>query len=305
MVQKADKIWMDGKLINWEDANVHILTHSLHYGFALFEGIRCYECQNESSAVFRLKEHIKRLFDSAKIAMMKIPFTQEEIVQACVDTLKVNNQKSGYLRPLVFIGDGAMGLHPQDNPIRVSIITWPWGAYLGDDGMKNGIRVKISSFTRHHVNIMMTKAKISGNYVNSILAKSEVTQDGFDEALLLDAEGFVAEATGENFFIVRDNILSTPPLTSVLAGITRDSIITVARDMGYSVVERRFSRDEVYIADEAFFCGTAAELTPIREVDHRLIGEGKPGPITKNIQKIYFDIVQGKAEKYKSWLTYL
>ena len=305
MVQKADKIWMDGKLINWDDANVHILTHSLHYGVALFEGIRCYECQNESSAVFRLKEHIKRLFDSAKIAMIKIPFTQEEIVQACIDTLKDNNQKSGYLRPLVFIGDGAMGLHPQDNPIRVSIITWPWGAYLGDDGMQNGIRVKISSFTRHHVNIMMTKAKISGNYVNSILAKLEVTQDGFDEALLLDAEGFVAEATGENLFIVRDNILSTPPLTSVLAGITRETIITIAKDMGYSVAERRFTRDEVYIADEAFFCGTAAELTPIREVDHRLIGDGKPGPITKNIQKTYFDIVQGRAEKYKSWLTYL
>ena len=305
MVQKADKIWMDGKLINWDDANVHILTHSLHYGVALFEGIRCYECQNESSAVFRLKEHIKRLFDSAKIAMIKIPFTQEEIVQACIDTLKDNNQKSGYLRPLVFIGDGAMGLHPQDNPIRVSIITWPWGAYLGDDGMQNGIRVKISSFTRHHVNIMMTKAKISGNYVNSILAKLEVTQDGFDEALLLDAEGFVAEATGENLFIVRDNILSTPPLTSVLAGITRETIITIAKDMGYSVAERRFTRDEVYIADEAFFCGTAAELTPIREVDHRLIGDGKPGQITKNIQKTYFDIVQGRAEKYKSWLTYL
>ncbi len=305
MIQKSEKIWLDGDFVNWDDANIHILTHTLHYGLGVFEGVRCYLCDDGSSAVFRLKEHVDRLFDSAHIAEISIPFLREQITHAILDTLKVNKQKEGYIRPLVFIGDGAMGVHPHDNPVRVAIITWPWGAYLGAEGLTNGIRVKISSFTRHHVNIMMTKAKICGNYVNSILAKKEVTREGYDEAILLDPEGYVCEATGENIFIVKDGSLKTPPLTSILPGITRDAVITLAKDMGIMVVEERFSRDELYISDETFFTGTAAEVTPIREVDNRVIGKGKPGPITQKIQQVFFDIVRGNNEGYKHWLTYL
>lgn len=305
MIQKSEKIWLDGDFVNWDDANIHILTHTLHYGLGVFEGVRCYLCDDGSSAVFRLKEHVDRLFDSAHIAEISIPFSREQITHAILDTLKVNKQKEGYIRPLVLIGDGAMGVHPHDNPVRVAIITWPWGAYLGAEGLTNGIRVKISSFTRHHVNIMMTKAKICGNYVNSILAKKEVTTEGYDEAILLDPEGYVCEATGENIFIVKDGSLKTPPLTSILPGITRDAVITLAKDMGIIVVEERFSRDELYISDETFFTGTAAEVTPIREVDNRVIGEGKPGPITQKIQQVFFDIVRGNNERYKHWLTYL
>lgn len=305
MIQKSEKIWLDGDFVNWDDANIHILTHTLHYGLGVFEGVRCYLCDDGSSAVFRLKEHVDRLFDSAHIAEISIPFSREQITHAILDTLKVNKQKEGYIRPLVFIGDGAMGVHPHDNPVRVAIITWPWGAYLGAEGLTNGIRVKISSFTRHHVNIMMTKAKICGNYVNSILAKKEVTTEGYDEAILLDPEGYVCEATGENIFIVKDGSLKTPPLTSILPGITRDAVITLAKDMGIIVVEERFSRDELYISDETFFTGTAAEVTPIREVDNRVIGKGRPGPITQKIQQVFFDIVRGSNEGYKHWLTYL
>jgi len=305
MIQKSEKIWLDGDFVNWDDANIHILTHTLHYGLGVFEGVRCYLCDDGSSAVFRLKEHVDRLFDSAHIAEISIPFLREQITHAILDTLKVNKQKEGYIRPLVFIGDGAMGVHPHDNPVRVAIITWPWGAYLGAEGLTNGIRVKISSFTRHHVNIMMTKAKICGNYVNSILAKKEVTTEGYDEAILLDPEGYVCEATGENIFIVKNGILKTPPLTSILPGITRDAVITLAKDMGIIVVEERFSRDELYISDETFFTGTAAEVTPIREVDNRVIGKGRPGPITQKIQQVFFDIVRGNNEGYKHWLTYL
>jgi len=305
MIQKSEKIWLDGDFVNWDDANIHILTHTLHYGLGVFEGVRCYLCDDGSSAVFRLKEHVDRLFDSAHIAEISIPFLREQITHAILDTLKVNKQKEGYIRPLVFIGDGAMGVHPHDNPVRVAIITWPWGAYLGAEGLTNGIRVKISSFTRHHVNIMMTKAKICGNYVNSILAKKEVTTEGYDEAILLDPEGYVCEATGENIFIVKNGILKTPPLTSILPGITRDAVITLAKDMGIIVVEERFSRDELYISDETFFTGTAAEVTPIREVDNRVIGKGRPGPITQKIQQVFFDIVRGNNERYKHWLTYL
>jgi len=305
MIQKSEKIWLDGNFVNWDDANIHILTHTLHYGLGVFEGVRCYLCDDGSSAVFRLKEHVDRLFDSAHIAEISIPFSKEQITHAILDTLKVNKQKEGYIRPLVFIGDGAMGVHPHDNPVRVAIITWPWGAYLGAEGLTNGIRVKVSSFTRHHVNIMMTKAKICGNYVNSILAKKEVTTEGYDEAILLDPEGYVCEATGENIFIVKDGSLKTPPLTSILPGITRDAVITLAKDMGIIVVEERFSRDELYISDETFFTGTAAEVTPIREVDNRVIGKGRPGPITQKIQQVFFDIVRGNNERYKHWLTYL
>ncbi|WP_320170201.1 branched-chain amino acid transaminase [Maridesulfovibrio sp.] len=302
MVQKAEKIWFDGELVNWDDAQVHVLTHTLHYGAGVFEGIRAYVTVDGKSAVFRLREHVVRLFDSAKILGIAIPFTVEEIEKAIIDTLKVNGLKEGYIRPLVFIGDGAMGVFPGNNPIRVCIATWPWGAYLGEEALEKGIRVKTSSFNRHHVNAMMTKAKACGNYVNSILAKVEAVKDGYDEALMLDTAGFVSEATGENIFIVRDGLLKTTPLTSVLPGITRNSLMTVARDLGYQVVEQQFTRDELYIADEAFFCGTAAEVTPIREVDNRVIGEGRRGPVATLLQKEYFNAVKGGNEKYKSWL---
>ena len=305
MDEKAKFVWLDGKLIDWDQAQIHVLTHTLHYGLGVFEGIRCYKCQDKRSAVFRLKDHIRRLFDSAQAMMLEIPFSKDEIYQAVIETLKTNGQKEAYIRPIVFIGDGTMGLYPGENPIRVSIITWGWGSYLGKEGLKQGIRAKISSFTRHHVNIMMTKTKTCGNYVNSILAKLEVVKAGYDEAIMLDTEGYVCEATGENIFIIRDKVLKTPPLTSVLPGITRDSIITLAQDLGYKVEEKRFTRDELYIADEAFFSGTAAEVTPIREVDDRQIGEGKPGPITQKIQKLYFDVVKGKIEKYHYWLDFI
>ncbi len=305
MDEKAKFIWLDGKLIDWDQAQIHVLTHTLHYGLGVFEGIRCYKCQDKRSAVFRLKDHIRRLFDSAQAMMLEIPFSKDEIYQAVIETLKTNGQKEAYIRPIVFIGDGTMGLYPGENPIRVSIITWGWESYLGKEGLKQGIRAKISSFTRHHVNIMMTKTKTCGNYVNSILAKLEVVKAGYDEAIMLDTEGYVCEATGENIFIIRDKVLKTPPLTSVLPGITRDSIITLAQDLGYKVEEKRFTRDELYIADEAFFSGTAAEVTPIREVDDRQIGEGKPGPLTQKIQKLYFDVVKGKIEKYHYWLDFI
>ncbi|MBW1659934.1 MAG: branched-chain amino acid transaminase [Deltaproteobacteria bacterium] len=309
MVQKAEKIWKDGRLIPWDEANVHVLTHTLHYGLGVFEGIRCYECADGRSAVFRLREHVVRLLNSAKIGEMEIPFTVEEIEQGIKDTLKANNLKEGYIRPIAIIGEGVMGVHPQDNPIELFIVTWPWGAYLGEEGLRKGIRVKISSFTRHHVNISMTKAKICGNYVNSILAKREAVRSGYDEALLLDTEGYVCEASGENIFIVEGNTLKTPPLTSILPGITRDSIMTLAKDLGLDVVEQRFTRDELYTADEAFFCGTAAEVTPIREVDDRTIGKGSAGDITLRIQAAYFDVVKGKDEwaegKYTHWRAYI
>jgi len=305
MIQKVDKIWMDGKMVDWDKAQVHILTHTLHYGLGIFEGIRCYLCQDGKSAVFRLNEHIDRLFDSALISQITIPYSREEICQAVKNVLKVNNLGEGYIRPIVYIGDGEMGLYVKDYPVRVAIACWPWGAYLGEEGLSKGIRVKISSFTRHHVNVFMTKAKICGSYVNSILAKKEVTAMGYDEALLLDTEGYICEASGENIFMVKDNVIKTPPPTAILKGITRDTVITIANDKGIKVVEQRFTRDELYVADEAFFTGTAAEVTPIREVDDRKIGEGRRGPITEKIQSNFFDAVQGKEERYKSWLSYI
>ena len=305
MVQKVSKIWMDGKLIPWEEANVHILTHSLHYGLGVFEGIRCYLCHDGKSAVFRLREHVDRLFDSAQIGDIKIPFSKREISDACKEILRVNQLKEGYIRPIVFIGDGVMGVYPGDNPIQVAIITWSWGAYLGEGALEKGIRVKVSSFTRHHVNVMMTKAKICGNYVNSVLAKREVMKMGYDEALMLDTEGYVSEASGENIFMVKNGVLKTTPLTSILSGITRDSVIQIAKAKRITLVEERFTRDELYTAQEAFFTGTAAELTPIREVDDRVIGDGKPGPMTKGLQADFFDIVKGKNPEYREWLDYL
>jgi len=291
-MEKVDKIWLDGKFVDWDEAKVHVLTHTLHYGLGVFEGIRCYQCTDGSSAVFRLKEHVDRLFASSAIGLLKVPFSKEEIAEAILDSLRVNHLKAGYIRPLVFIGYGEMGLYVKNPVVRVTIACWPWGAYLGEEGMANGIRAKVSSFTRHHVNVSMTKAKICGNYVNSILAKREVTMAGYDEAIILDPEGYVSEASGENIFIVSDGVLKTTPQTSILKGITRDTIIQIAKDKNYPFVEQRFTRDE-------------SEITPAREVDDRCIGSGKPGPITKNLQTTFFEVVKGNEEKYKKWLTYL
>ncbi len=304
MVQKTQQIWFNGRFTPWEEANVHVLTHTLHYGAGVFEGIRCYQCSDGTSAVFRLEEHVDRFFDSARVVQLDIPFTREEISQAILDTLRVNGLREGYIRPLAFIGDGAMGVYPGDNPVHVIIAVWPWGAYLGDEALQKGITVKTSSFTRHHVNIMMTKAKVCGNYVNSVLAKREALADGYDESLLLDVDGYVAEASGENIFIIKKSILKTPPLGPVLPGITRDCLITLAMDMGYMVKEQRFTRDEVYTADEAFFTGTAAEVTPIRELDRRKIGAGEAGAVTKLLQQEFFRVVHGDNLKYAGWLTH-
>jgi len=302
MLSKTDKIWMDGRFVKWDKATVHVLSHTLHYGLGVFEGIRCYKTK-KGSAIFRLDEHIDRLFKSAHIFMMNIPYSKSEIRDAIIKTIKVNNIKECYIRPLAYIGYGSMGIDPQDNPINVSIAVWPWGAYLGEHGVRKGIRIKTSSFIRNHVNANMTRGKVCGYYVNSQIAKKEAISCGFDEALLLDTEGYVAEGSGVNIFIARNGILKTTPLTSILEGITRDSIIQIAQDEGIGITEERFTRDEVYIADEAFFTGTAAEVTPIRALDNRVIGSGKPGPITKRLQSIFFDIVKGKNKKYESWLT--
>jgi branched-chain amino acid aminotransferase len=293
---------MDGKFIDWDDAKVHILTHTLHYGLGIFEGIRCYET-DEGPSIFRLEEHIERLFNSAHIFMIDIPFSKEELKNAVIETVKINKMKECYIRPLVYIGYGAMGLYPKENPINVAIAVWPWGTYLGEKGLKEGIRVKISSYIRNHVNSQMSRSKVCGYYVNSQLAKKEAVTCGYDEALLLDTEGYVSEGSGENIFIYRNGVLKTTPLTSILEGITRDSIKKIAKDMNIPVFEERFTRDEVYIADEAFFTGTAAEITPIKEVDGRIIGNGVPGKITLKLQEKFFNIVKGKVKKYKSWLT--
>ncbi len=305
MVQKMEKIWMDGRLIPWDEAKVHVLTHTLHYGLGIFEGIRCYLCDDGRSAVFRLREHIDRFFDSAHIGALKMPYSKKEIVEACKETLRVNGLKAGYIRPLAFIGEGVMGVYPGDNPIQVAIITWSWGAYLGEEAIEKGIRAKVSSYTRHHVNVMMTKAKISGNYVNSVLAKREVMKLGYEEALMLDTEGYISEGSGENIFIVKNGVMKTTPLTSILSGITRNSVIQIAKSRKIPIVEEKFTRDELYTAHEAFFTGTAAEITPIREVDDRQIGEGKPGPVTKELQAVFFDIVKGKNPEFREWLDYL
>ncbi len=293
---------MDGSFVDWADANVHVLTHSLHYGLAAFEGIRCYKGKS-GSAIFRLQEHVDRLFESAHIGMMAIPYERKQVAQAIVETVRVNKLDACYIRPLVYIGYGAMGVYPGDNPIKLAIAAWKWGAYLGDEALANGMRARVSSFTRHHVNVSMTRGKISGYYVNSILAKREAKADGYDEAILLDPEGYVSEGTGENIFIVRKGRIKTTPLTSILEGITRNSVIDLAREQGVPVMEERFTRDEMYIADEVFVTGTAAELTPVREIDNRRIGTGKPGPITLALQKRFFAIVRGEDPSHESWLT--
>jgi branched-chain amino acid aminotransferase len=301
----GEEIWLDGKFVKWSDANIHILTHTLHYGLGVFEGIRCYAGTDGRSAVFRLSEHIRRLFDSAKINLIEIPYSPEELEAVTLESLRRNNLAEGYIRPLVFIGDGAMGLHPGDNEVRVSVIAWEWGRYLGDEGVAKGIRAKVSTFARHHVNAKMTNGKTCGDYVNSILAKREALLDGFDEAIMLDTQGLVSECTGENIFVVRDGKIRTPPLYSVLDGITRASMIEVARDRGYQVEETQLTRDDLYVADEIFLTGTAAEVTPIREIDHRPIGEGKRGAITEELQTAFFEIVTGADTRYDRWRTFL
>ena len=305
MVEKTDKIWMDGTFVRWDDAKVHVLTHTLYYGLGVFEGIRCYICHDSRSGVFRLKEHINRFFSSGLIAEIVIPYSREEIMEACKEALRVNGLKEGYVRPIAFIGDGAMGVHPQNNPIRVAIVTWEWGAYLGEEALEKGSRIKTSSYTRHHVNVMMTKAKICGNYVNSVFAKKEAVRLGYDEALMLDTEGYVSEASGENIFMVKDGRIKTPPLTSILEGITRDSVITITKDRGFELIEERFTRDELYTADEAFLTGTAAEVTPVCEIDDRVVGIGRPGSITKEIQSTFFKVTRGELEQYTRWISYL
>ncbi len=303
MSDRDGKIWMDGQMVDWRDAKIHVLTHTLHYGCGAFEGVRAYNGE-QGTAIFRLQEHTDRLFNSAKILRMSIPFTKDEVNEAQKAVVRENNLESGYLRPLTWIGDKKLGVSPKGNTIHLMVAAWAWGAYLGEEGMKRGIRVKTSSYTRHHVNITMTQAKAVSNYTNSILANMEATDDGYDEALLLDASGFVSEGAGENIFVVKDGVVYTPDLSAgALNGITRNTIFHICKDLGLELVQKRITRDEVYIADEAFFTGTAAEVTPIRELDRLPIGIGSRGPITEKIQTAFFDIVNGRNPKYAHWLT--
>jgi branched-chain amino acid aminotransferase len=302
MLEPSEKIWMDGSFVAWKDATVHVLTHSLHYGLAAFEGIRCYKGKDGSS-IFRLPEHVERLFESAHIAMLDIPYDRKQITDAIIETVRVNRLEACYIRPLIYIGYGVMGLYPGENPIRTSIAAWRWGTYLGEEALSKGIQAKISSFTRHHVNIAMTRAKISGQYVNSILAKCEVKAAGYDEAIMLDPDGYVAEGTGENVFVVRRGKLKTPPMASILEGITRDSILQLARERNIPVIEERLTRDDLYVAEEVFLTGTAAEVTPVREIDGRRIGAGVAGPVTTQLQQAFFSIVRGEDSAHAKWLT--
>ncbi|MFZ2123940.1 MAG: branched-chain amino acid transaminase [Rhodoferax sp.] len=301
------KIWMDGQLVEWRDAKIHVLTHTLHYGCGVFEGVRAYKTA-DGTAIFRLEEHTQRLLNSARILRMAIPFSKEQIMQAQVDVVRANKLESCYLRPLSWIGSRKLGVSPKGNHIHLMVAAWAWGAYLGDEGMTRGIRVKISSYTRHHVNITMTQAKAVSNYTNSILANTEALDDGYDEAILLDANGFVSEGSGENVFVVKDGVVYTPDLSAgALNGITRNTVLHICQDLGIEVVQKRITRDEIYICDEAFFSGTAAEITPIRELDRIELGQpgyvGSRGPITEKIQSAFFDIVNGRNPKYAHWLT--
>ena len=299
------KIWLDGQLVDWRDAKIHVLTHTLHYGCGAFEGVRAYDTVG-GTAVFRLQEHTQRLFNSAKILRMAIPFTPEQVNEAQKEVVRANQLKSCYLRPLVWIGSEKLGVSPKGNRIHVMVAAWAWGAYLGEEGLKRGIRVKTSSYTRHHVNITMTQAKAVSNYSNSILANMEATDDGYDEALLLDSAGFVSEGAGENIFVIKDGVVYTPDLSAgALNGITRNTVLHICKDLGLDLVQKRITRDEVYIADEAFFTGTAAEVTPIRELDNRQIGAGRRGPITTRIQSLFFDCVSGRVDAHENWLAYV
>lgn len=304
MHNRDGKIWMDGKLIEWRDASIHVLTHSLHYGMAVFEGVRAYKT-DKGPAIFRLPEHTRRLLNSAKIFQMAVPYDYDTLIQAQKEVIRANNLDSGYIRPIIWVGSEKLGIAASGNTIHTAIAAWPWGAYLGEDGLNKGIRVKTASFSRHHVNVSLVRAKASGYYINSILANQEALANGYDEALLLDTEGFVSEGSGENVFIIRDGKIYTPDLASCLDGITRDTVITLAEDLGFKIIEKRITRDEFYTCDEAFFTGTAAEITPIRELDNRTIGSGKRGPITEKLQSLFFDVVAGKAPKYQSWLSHV
>ncbi len=297
------KIWFDGQLVDWRDAKIHVLTHTLHYGCGAFEGVRAYDTVN-GTAIFRLQEHTQRLYNSAKILRMKMPFSMEQVNEAQKEVVRANQLKSCYLRPLVWIGSEKLGVSPKGNQIHVMVAAWAWGAYLGEEGLKRGIRIKTSSYTRHHVNITMTQAKAVSNYSNSILANMEATDDGYDEALLLDSAGFVSEGAGENVFLIKDGVVYTPDLSAgALNGITRNTVLHICEDLGIKVVQKRITRDECYIADEMFFTGTAAEVTPIRELDRVQIGEGQRGPLTEKIQSAFFDIVNGRNPKYAQWLS--
>ena len=303
-MEKTEHIWFDGKLVPWDAAQVHVLTHSLHYGLGVFEGIRCYACDDGRSAIFRLREHVDRLYGSAHVLDLPVPYPRETLIDACVETVRANRLRECYLRPIVFMGDGEMGLAARP-ATRVAIAAWPWGAYLGDEGLRRGIRVKTSSFQRFHPNTLLTKAKATGHYVNSILASREARIAGYDEALLLDVDGYFSEASGENIFIVSEGVVKTTPLPTVLGGITRHAVLRMLADLGVPTREERFTRDEVYLADESFFTGTAAEVTPIRELDDRRVGDGTPGPMTRRLQELFFAVVRGREERYRSWLTYV
>ncbi|MDR0934205.1 MAG: branched-chain amino acid transaminase, partial [Burkholderiaceae bacterium] len=294
MHSRDGKIWMDGKLVEWREANIHVLTHSLHYGMAVFEGVRAYKTE-KGPAIFRLQDHTRRLLNSAKIFQMNVQYDADALNDAQKTVISANNLDSGYIRPIIWVGSERLGISARENTIHTAIAAWPWGAYLGEDGLAKGIRVKTSSFSRHHVNVSMVRAKASGYYINSILSNQEALSNGYDEALVLDTEGFVSEGSGENVFIVRDGKIFTPDLASCLDGITRNTVITLAEDLGYKVIEKRITRDEVYTCDEAFFTGTAAEITPIRELDNRVIGSGARGPITERLQSLFFEVVAGKA----------
>jgi branched-chain amino acid aminotransferase len=302
MADRDGLIWFDGKMVDWRDAKIHVLTHTLHYGMGVFEGVRAYDAEG-GTAIFRLAEHTRRFFNSAKIFQMELPFDAQTLMQAQKDVVRENKLASCYIRPIAWVGSEKLGVSKRGNTIHVAIAAWPWGAYLGEDGITKGIRVKVSSYTRHHVNVSLVRAKASGYYVNSILANAEVTAHGYDEALLLDTEGYVSEGAGENIFIVRDGVLYTPDLASCLDGITRDAVLKIARDEGIEIREKRITRDEVYCADEAFFTGTAAEVTPIREVDDRTIGTGRRGPLTERLQTIFFNAIAGREARYRHWLT--
>jgi branched-chain amino acid aminotransferase len=304
MVDKVKKIWLEGELIDWDDAKLHVLTHTMHYGLGAFEGIRAYKRADGRTTVFRLQDHIDRLYDSCKLVMIEPRFSREQVNEACVQVVRENKMEEAYLRPLVYVGDGAMGVYAPDNPIRTTVIAWRWGAYLGEKAIEQGIRAKISSWARHHIHVSLAKGKIMGQYTNSIMAKREAKMAGYDEAILMDVSGYVSEGSGENLFIVKKGKLMTPPLSaSILGGITRDSVLTLAREEGLPVAEEMITRDQLYLADEVFFTGTAAEVTPIREVDNRKIGEGVMGPITRRIQKRYFDVVKGSDNSHPEWLT--
>jgi branched-chain amino acid aminotransferase len=304
MVDKVKRIWLEGEFVDWDDAKVHILTHTMHYGLGAFEGIRAYKRNDGSTAIFRLHEHIVRLYDSCRLVMIEPRFTPAQITQACVEILRENKMDEAYIRPLVYVGEGAMGIYAPDNPIRTTVIAWKWGAYLGADAVNQGIRIKISSWSRHHVHVSLAKAKMMGQYTNSVLAKKEAKLGGYDEALLMDTNGYVSEGSGENFFIVKKGRLITPPLSaSILEGVTRDTVLALAREEGIPVAEEMLTRDQAYLADEAFFTGTAAEVTPIREIDNRKIGNGGVGEITKRLQARYFEAVKGNDSAHPEWLT--